>query len=83
MDTEISKGFLAKLAEMFGVDAKDLQSDFKVADRWDSVVVLSMIALIDEEFDVTVPVDDLTGCTSVADVLALVSDSIDQRSPRR
>jgi len=46
-------------------------------------VVLSMIALIDEEFDVTVPVDDLTGCTSVADVLALVSDSIDQRSPRR
>lgn len=83
MDAEITKSFLAKLAEVFEVDANLVQMDFPLAERWDSVAVLTTIAAIDEHFDVTVPVDDLTACTSVAELLALVRRSLDQRVQAR
>jgi acyl carrier protein len=83
MNPESTTRFLAKLAEVFEVDPGTVQRDFSVAGRWDSLAVLSTIAVIDEQFDVTVPVDELTGCTSVADVLALVSQSVEHRSPAR
>ena len=83
MNAESTTGFLARLAEVFEVDPAMVQPDFSVAGRWDSLAVLATIALIDEQFDVTVPIDELTGCTSVADLLALVSQSVEHRSPAR
>ena len=76
MDAEVSKSFLAKLADVFEVDANTVTPDFPLAARWDSVAVLTAIALIDEQFDVTVPPDELTRCASAADVLALVDQSV-------
>jgi acyl carrier protein len=83
MNPESTTRFLAKLAEVFEVEPGAVQPDFSVAERWNSMAVLLTIALIDEQFDVTVPVDELTGCTSVADVLALVGQSVEHRSPAR
>jgi acyl carrier protein len=83
MNPESTTRFLAKLAEVFEVDPGTVQPDFSVAERWNSMAVLLTIALIDEQFEVTVPVDELTGCTSVADVLALVGQSVEHRSPAR
>jgi acyl carrier protein len=83
MNAESTTGFLARLAEVFEVDPALVQPDFSVAGRWDSLAVLATIALIDEQFDVTVPIDELTGCASVADVLALVRQSVEHRSPAR
>jgi acyl carrier protein len=83
MNAEGTTGFLTRLAEVFEVEPAAVQPDFTVAGRWDSMAVLLTIALIDEQFDVTVPVDALTGCTSVADVLALVGQNVEHRSPAR
>jgi acyl carrier protein len=83
MDAEISSSFLAKLADVFEVDTATVQSDFSLAERWDSVAVLGTMALIDEQFGVTVAPDDLTRCTSVAEVLALVDEGVGLRSPGR
>jgi len=80
MNAEHTTGFLAKLAEVFEVDASLVRPDFQLAARWDSVAVLGTIALIDEQFDVTVPPDELARCTSVAGVLALVDHSVGLRS---
>ena len=68
---------------MFEVDANTVTPDFPLAARWDSVAVLTAIALIDEQFDVTVPPDELTRCASAADVLALVDQSVGLRAPGR
>jgi acyl carrier protein len=81
MTAENATGFLAKLADMFEVDASMVKLDFQLGARWDSVAVLGTIALIDEQFDVTVPADELARCTSVAGVLALVDQSVGLRSP--
>lgn len=83
MDAENIRSFLAKVAEVFEVDASAVQSDFPLAERWDSMAVLAMIALIDEQFGVTVPPDMLSRCASVADVLTLVRQSVEQLSVGR
>jgi acyl carrier protein len=80
VNPEITAGFLAKLAGVFELDSSAVTPDFVVGERWDSMAVLATIALIDEQFDVTVPIDGLTGCTSVADLLTLVRHSVDQRA---
>jgi acyl carrier protein len=80
MNPEIPAGFLEKLAVVFEVDSTTVTPDFSVAERWDSMAVLAIVALIDEHFDVTVPIDGLTGCASVADVLNLVHQSVDERA---
>jgi acyl carrier protein len=83
MDADISASFLAKLADVFEVDAATVQSDFSLSERWDSVAVLATMALIDEQFGVTVAPDDLTRCASVTDLLALVDQGVGLRSPGR
>jgi len=83
MDADISTSFLAKLADVFEVDATTLQSGLSLAERWDSVAVLATMALIDEQFALTVAPDELNRCTSVTEVLALVDQGVGLRSPGR
>jgi acyl carrier protein len=80
MSPDIPAGFLEQLATVFEVDSTAVTPDFSVAERWDSMAVLAIVALIDEHFDVTVPIDGLTSCASVADVLSLVQQSVDHRA---
>ncbi len=80
MDAEVRSRFFAKLAEVFEVDPHAIQPDFALAERWDSVVVLATIAAINEQFGITVPVDELTQSTSVAELLAVVAKSAGQPS---
>lgn len=62
------------LAEIFEVDAADLTSDFELEDaNWDSLAIVSTIALIDDLYDRTVSADALAACTTVADLDALVA----------
>ena len=83
MDAEVVRSFITRLADVFEADPSTVQPDFPLEERWDSVAVLGTIALIDEQFGVTVPPEELTRCASVAAVLALVGQSIDQRSSGR
>ena len=41
-------------------------------DNWDSMVMISAIALIDEVYDITVPVEKLARCRNVGELAGLV-----------
>lgn len=57
------------LAEILEVDAGEVNRDFRLEDAtWDSMAVVSTIALIDELYDVTVSADALSECQTVGDI---------------
>lgn len=65
--------FLAKLAEILQVRKEDLNEQFKLTSaNWDSLEVVAAIAAIDEQFDITLPTEELTECSSVGDLLELI-----------
>jgi acyl carrier protein len=65
--------FLIKLAEILQVGRQDVNEQFKLtSDNWDSLEVVAAIAAIDEQFDITLPTEELTECSSVGDLLKLI-----------
>lgn len=68
--------FYAGLAEILEVDAEQVTPQLDLtAHAWDSLGVVSTIALIDECFNLIVDGQKLGNCTSVADILALIESS--------
>ena len=68
---------LLELADVISVDRTVLTPETRLTDgNWDSISVLSTIALIDQHFGITVSGRGLAKCESVADVLELVRISI-------
>ena len=62
------KEFISNFAEQFDdLDASILnpETDFKQLDDWNSLVALSVIAMIDEEYDVTLKGNDITGAKTI------------------
>lgn len=71
---EREQTFLARLSE--AIESEPLTAESALdAGQWDSIVVLSVIALIDEIFDVTVPLSDLQAVDSVPRLLELIRKS--------
>ncbi|GAQ24571.1 MAG TPA: acyl carrier protein [Thermoanaerobacter sp.] len=67
------KEFLAELADLLEVDAEDLNDDYELdSENFDSVAVVSTIALIDEYFDVTVNGKSLSQAKTVGEVIDLI-----------
>ena len=62
------------LAEIFEIDAADLKPDLHLEEKnWDSLAIVSTIALIDDLYDKTVSADALAACATVGDLDALVA----------
>ena len=69
------RDFLKRLAGELEVDV--VTPDFHLADdNWDSVTILSAVALIDDYFDLTVPGEDLENCETVGQVLYLIRSNL-------
>lgn len=71
------KEFISNFADQFDdVDASALtpETEFKNLDDWNSLVALSVIAMIDEEYDVTVKGNDITGAKTIQDLFNIVSE---------
>lgn len=64
------------LAEILEVDAGDLGDGFELGELWDSLAVVSTLALIDEVHDVSVSAEDLAECKTVGDIEALISAAV-------
>lgn len=65
------KEFIEKFAEQFeDTDANDIQATtaFKELDEWSSLIALSVIAMVDEEYDVTIKGDDIRNANTVEDL---------------
>lgn len=58
--------FLRKLADVLQVSPDEINEELELkSENWDSVAMLATIALIDEQFGVTVPTNELKASTSV------------------
>lgn len=66
--------FHEELAEILEVDVEQVTPDLRLDDTpWDSLAVVSTIALIDELYDVAVSADALNKCETVGDIEQLVA----------
>lgn len=67
------KEFLLALDEMLELDEGTLTGTeiLDELEAWDSLAVISFIALVDEHFNVVVEGEKLASATTVADLLAL------------
>ncbi|MGP1350642.1 MAG: phosphopantetheine-binding protein [Hoylesella marshii] len=69
------KDFIENFAAQFDdTDASAFKAEtvFKELDEWSSLVALSIIAMIDEEYDVTVKGDDIKGSNTIEDLFNIV-----------
>ena len=55
-------------------DASEIQAgtNFRDLDEWSSLVALSIIAMVDEEYDVTLKGDDIKNATTIEDLFNTV-----------
>ena len=65
------KDFIEKFAEQFeDTDASEFkaETEFKELDEWSSLIALSIMAMVDEEFDVALKGDDVKNSVTVEDL---------------
>ncbi len=62
--------FYEGMAEILDIDVSEVTADLALDEdsNWDSLAIVSAIALIDEVFDKTVSGDALVDCKTVGDV---------------
>lgn len=71
--------FVALFAEQFDdTDASEFtpQTIFHDLDEWSSLTGLSIIAMVDEEFDVALKGDDIRNSTTIADLYSTVINKL-------
>lgn len=67
--------FVSNFADQFeetDVSALIAETEFKQLDEWSSMMALSIIAMVDEEYDVRIKGDDLRTSTTIADLFEIV-----------
>lgn len=65
------KEFIANFANQFDdTDLSEIQAEtkFHELDEWSSLIALSLIAMVDEEYDVTLKGDDVKNAVTVEDL---------------
>ncbi len=73
------KEFISNFADQFDdLDASVLtpETEFKQLDDWNSLVALSVIAMIDEEYDVTIKGDDIRNAKTIEDLYNNVNSKL-------
>ncbi len=69
------KEFIENFAAQFDdTDASEIKAEtvFKELDEWSSLIALSLIAMVDEEYDVTLKGEDIRTSNTVEDLYNLV-----------
>ena len=67
--------FIQQFAEQF--DDTDLtefsaETEFKELDEWSSLIALSIIAMVDDEYDVQIKGDDVRNTNTIAELFEIV-----------
>ena len=69
------KDFIESFAAQFDdTDVSEFQPDteFKALDEWSSLTALSIIAMVDEEYDITIKGDDIRKSETIEDLYNVV-----------
>ncbi len=65
--------FYEGLAEILEVDVEGINSEMKLEEGWDSLAVVSTIALIDDVYDIQVHPNGIAECKTVGDLEKLIA----------
>lgn len=71
------KEFIANFADQFDetdVETFTPETKFKDLEEWSSLIALSVIAMVDEEYDVTLKGDDIRNSNTIEDLFNLVKE---------
>lgn len=69
------KDFVENFADQFDdTEASELSAEtkFKELDEWSSLIALSVIAMVDEEYDVAIKGDDIRSSETIQDLFNIV-----------
>lgn len=69
------KKFIENFADQFDdTEASELSAEtrFKELDEWSSLIALSVIAMVDEEYDVAIKGDDIRSSETIQDLFNIV-----------
>ena len=66
------ENFLNQMAELLEVDSVILQDEITSFDAWDSLTSLSIIALVDDEFSVTISAQDIINAKTIEGLYQLI-----------
>ena len=69
------KEFIENFANQFDdTDASEIkaETEFKELDEWSSLIALSVIAMVDEEYDIAIKGDDIRNSKTVEDLFNIV-----------
>ena len=72
--------FIENFADLFDEtdpDTINATTQFKDVEEWSSLLALSVIAMIDEEYDVEFRVDDIRGSNTVEDLYNIVKSRVE------
>lgn len=75
------EGFIENFADLFDEtdpDTIEATTRFKYLEEWSSLVALSVIAMIDEEYDVECRGDDIRNSNTVEDLYNIVKDRFEE-----
>lgn len=75
---EINK-FIANFAAQFedtDISQFTAETKFRELEEWSSLIVLSLIAMSDEEYNVTIKGDDILNCNTIYDLFEIVKSRI-------
>lgn len=69
------QSFIENVRDQFEEEYNDFGADthFRELDEWSSLLSLSIIAMVDDEYDVVIKADDIKSCTTVEDLFNLVN----------
>lgn len=73
------KDFIANFADQFDeTDASELTATtvFRDIEEWSSLIALSVIAMVDEEYDVTLKGDDIRNAKTIEDLYNIVKSRL-------
>ena len=69
------KDFIENFADQFDdTEASELSAEtkFKELDEWSSLIALSVIAMVDEEYDVAIKGDDIRNAETIQDLFNVI-----------
>ena len=66
--------FLEQLIEVLERDAIDATDEFRDYEEWDSLAYLSVIAMIDEEYDIVIPGEEFANLNKIIDIYNYINN---------
>ena len=70
------ENFEEQIAEILEVDSVEMSEELESFEAWDSLAVLSIIALCDDEYGVVLSADEVSSSDTIGGLKNLISDRI-------